>query len=183
MLDSEARASVALDGQTFAAGLPTAWIFDLDGTLFQTNRDAPSGGRDWYDYARLLEDWPIPATIDCALSLQRSGQKLLFVTARPHEARDLTIQQLRRHYLVNERDEIDLFMRPTSEHLDHDLKREIYVNLIKPRWQIQGVFEDNPDVVDMWVSCGLTVFQVKGPHNRDKPPAGTESMTDRIAAP
>lgn len=171
LLGKEAESSVALDGETFTVDtLPTAWIFDLDGTLFCTNRDHPDGGRGWYDYARLLEDWPIPAAIDVAVSLQRMNQKLLFVTARPHEARDLTIEQLKRHYLVprlaNGQDEVELFMRPTSEHLDHDLKRMIYRNEIKPHWDIRGVFEDNEDVAHMYRDEGLTVFQVKGPHQQ-----------------
>lgn len=167
----EAESSAWLDGGTFTIPtLPTAWIFDLDGTLFCTNRDAPDGGRGWYDYARLLEDWPIQATIDIAQMLDRMNQKLLFVTARPEEARGLTLDQLSRHYLAprtnSRRQAIDLFMRPTSEHLDHDLKRMIYRNQIKPRWNVQGVFEDNPDVAEMYVQEGLTCFQVKGPHQQ-----------------
>lgn len=172
LLGEEAKSSVKLDGETFTIDtLPRAWIFDLDGTLFCTNRDAPDGGRGWFDYARLLEDWPIQATLEVALNLKRAEQKLLFVTARPEEARELTLDQLSRHYLLD-RDwengggwaEPDLFMRPTSEHLDHDLKRMIYRDQIKPHWDIRGVFEDNPDVADMYKAEGLTVFQVKGPH-------------------
>lgn len=166
LMGAEAESSVRLDGQTFQVDtLPTAWIFDLDGTLFCTNRDSPDGGRGWYDYARLLEDWPIQATVEIAHRLQKAGEQLLFVTARPTEARELTLAQLRRHWLIpTDRDEVQLFMRPTTEHLDHDLKRMIYRDLIKPRWQVQGVFEDNPDVADMYKAEGLTVFQVKGPH-------------------
>lgn len=168
MMGREAESSVALDGETFTIDtLPTAWIFDLDGTLFCTNRDSPDGGRGWFDYARLLEDWPIQGTVDLALMLQHAGQKLLFVTARPEEARDLTLAQLRRHWLIPAAsDEVQLFMRPTTEHLDHDLKREIYRQQIKPHWDIRGVFEDNPDVADMYVQEGLNVFQVKGPHQK-----------------
>lgn len=169
MAGREAESSVALDGETFTIDtLPRAWIFDLDGTLFCTNRDAPDGGRGWFDYARLLEDWPIQATVDLAQMLDQMNQKLLFVTARPEEARGLTLDQLSRHFLAPRtqvrRQAVELFMRPTSEHLDHDLKRMIYREQIKPHWQIQGVFEDNPDVADMYKAEGLTVFQVKGPH-------------------
>lgn len=165
----EAESSVALDGGTFTIDtLPIAWIFDLDGTLFCTNRDSPDGGRGWFDYARLMEDWPIQGTVDLALMLQRAGQKLLFVTARPEEARGLTLDQLSRHFLAPRtqlhRQNVDLFMRPSDEHLDHDLKRMIYRQQIKPHWDIRGVFEDNEDVADMYRNEGLTVFQVKGPH-------------------
>lgn len=166
LLGREAEASVRLDGQTFTIEtLPTAWIFDLDGTLFCTNRAAPDGGRGWFDYARLLEDWPLHGTVEIARMLQKAGEQLLFVTARPTEARELTLAQLRRQWLVPaDSDEVQLFMRPTSEHLDHDLKRMIYRDLIKPRWQVQGVFEDNEDVAEMYKAEGLLVFQVKGPH-------------------
>lgn len=165
MLGREAEASARLDGQTWPVGLPIAWIFDLDGTLFCTNRDAPDGGRGWFDYARLLEDWPLNGTVEIARMLQKAGEQLLFVTARPTEARELTLAQLRRHWLVPaDSDEVQLFMRPTSEHLDHDLKRMVYREQIKPHWDIRGVFEDNEDVADMYKAEGLTVFQVKGPH-------------------
>lgn len=181
MLETEARASAALDGQTFALEepaiaecdpRPTAWIFDLDGTLFCTNRDAPYGGRDWFDYARLLEDWPIQATIDIAQTLLRAGHELLFVTARPADpdVRELTTEQLRRNFLVPNGDlgRLRLFMRETSEGLDDDLKERIYREQIEPHWAVQGVFEDSEPCVMMWQELGLTAFQVRGPHNRDQ---------------
>jgi hypothetical protein len=167
LLGAEAESSSRLDGETYPIDtLPRAWIFDLDGTLFCTNRDAPDGGRGWFDYARLLEDWPIQGTLEIARNLMRAEEQILYVTARPEEAREQTLVQLERNWLVPpyRGDDLQLFMRPTMEHLDHDLKRMIYRNEIKPRWQVQGVFEDNEDVAEMYVNEGLTVFLVKGPH-------------------
>jgi hypothetical protein len=163
----EAISSAALDGETYPIDtLPRAWIFDLDGTLFCTNRDSPDGGRGWFDYARLLEDWPINGTLEIARNLMRAEEQILYVTARPEEARERTLVQLERNGLVPPYggDDLQLFMRPTTEHLDHDLKRMIYRGLIRNRWQVQGVFEDNEDVAEMYKNEGLTVFQVKGPH-------------------
>lgn len=162
-LRAEAIASTRLDGETFAVDtLPRAWVFDLDGTLFQIDPD-------WATRQKLLQAEPIEAVLDVALTLKKAGQQLLFVTARFDDCRADTIQQLQNHYLLDRweseaEQNSHLYMRDTSatyQPLDFDYKEMVYYRDLKPNWDIRGVFEDDEDCAFMWQSHGLDVFQVR----------------------
>ena len=170
LLGQEAESSVALDGETYPVETnPRAWMFDIDGTLTVPWEDGQAGKRGWYEYERLLEDVPNPATVELALHLKRAEIPLVFLTARPERWAELTLQQLNRFYLVDghtPRADVNLFMRPDGDEdvPDELVKLTLYRTLVKPRWQIQGVFEDNPRCIETWLDEGLPCFQ---PHCRD----------------
>jgi hypothetical protein len=162
-LIDEAIASVALDGQTFTVDpRPLAWIFDLDGTLFQIDPD-------WETRQKLQQAEPIQAVLDVALTLKRAGQQLLFVTARFDDCRAATIEQLQNHYLLDRwgngaTEDPHLFMRDTSatyQPLDYEYKQVTYQTRIFPNWNIRGVFEDDAACCAMWQDLGLTVSQIR----------------------
>jgi FMN phosphatase YigB (HAD superfamily) len=162
-LIDEAIASASLDGETFTTDpRPLAWIFDLDGTLFQIDPD-------WETRQRLLQAEPIQAVLDVALCLKRAGQQLLFVTARFDDCREATIEQLQNHYLLSRwgdgpKEVPHLFMRDSTsdrQPLDFDYKEMVYQKSIKPNWNVRGVFEDDEDCAHMWQSHQLDVLQVR----------------------
>ena len=60
---------------------------------------------------------------------------------------------------LNEPDE--LFMRPTGDtRKDSILKKEIYDNHIKGKYNVKYVLDDRDSVVEMWREQGLTCLQV-----------------------
>lgn len=171
LLGQEAESSVALDGETYPVEAnPRAWMFDIDGTLTVPWENGQPGKRGWYEYERLLEDVPNPATLELAWTLRRAEIPLVFLTARPERWAELTLQWLDRNFMVTRgtpTDEVNLFMRPDGDEdvPDELVKLTLYRTLVKPRWTILGVFEDNPKCINTWLDEGLPVFQ---PHCREQ---------------
>lgn len=166
MVGREAESSVRLDGETYPVETnPRAWMFDIDGTLTEWNSGEDPTRRGWFDYDRLLEDRPNPATVELAWTLKRAELPLIFVTARPEVYADATIKWLDRHFLVTKDSPIPLFMRPDDdlETPDQMVKKTLYRTLVKPNWTVLGVFEDNERCISAWLAEGLPVFQ---PHYR-----------------
>ena len=55
----------------------------------------------------------------------------------------------------------DLYMRKDGDYRpDCIVKREIYEQEIKDKYDVVGVFEDRDSCVKMWRALGLTCFQV-----------------------
>lgn len=169
LMGTEAESSVRLDGETCPVETnPRAWMFDIDGTLTEWNSGEDPQTRGWFDYDRLEEDRPNPATIELAWMIRRAEIPLIFITARPERWAEQTLRWLDRHYLVTKNsanDEVNLFMRPDDdmETPDQVVKRALYTSLVRPNWTVLGVFEDNDRCVNTWLNEGLSVFQ---PHHR-----------------
>jgi predicted kinase len=135
-----------------AGGLPEAIIVDIDGTVALMN------GRSPYDMTRVGEDRPNPAVITAVRAMRATGHHIVFCSGRTEEARVATERWLDRHVEVPYE---ALFMRPTGDtRKDSIVKAEIFEREIRHRWSITGVFDDRAQVVRMWRSLGLTVFQV-----------------------
>ena len=128
-----------------------AVIVDIDGTVAtRTNRDP-------YDYSKVLDDATKPDVIEVVKALWQSGNEILFVTARDDICFDDTYEWIRLHCPPA----VKLFMRKTGDiRNDSVVKREIYEELIKPKWEVLCVLDDRQRVVDMWRSIGLTCLQV-----------------------
>lgn len=170
MMGQEAESSVKLDGETWPVETnPRAWMFDIDGTLTEWNSGEGQGGqRGWFDYDRLLEDRPNPATVELAWTLKRAELPLIFVTARPERYAEQTLRWLDQNFMVTRSSpsqEVPLFMRPDGDEdlPDQMVKKTLYRTLVKPNWTILGVFEDNSHCISMWLDEGLPCFQ---PHYR-----------------
>jgi predicted kinase len=134
------------------AGLPEAIIVDIDGTVALMN------GRDPYDMTRVAEDRPNPAVITAVRAMHATGHHIVFCSGRTEEARVATERWLAQHVAVPYQ---ALLMRPNGDsRKDSIVKAEIFERDIRPRWSVTGVFDDRAQVVRMWRSLGLTVFQV-----------------------
>lgn len=171
MLGREAESSSRLDGETWPIETnPRAWMFDIDGTLTERVEEGQQGlgQRGWFEYERLEEDRPNAATVELAETFRRSGISLVFITARPEQFAEPTLRWLTRFGLVDgftPASEVPLFMRPSDDKdcPDWVVKPALYRALIRPHWQILGVFDDSPECVDAWLDEGLVAFQ---PHFR-----------------
>ena len=133
-------------------GLPEAVLVDIDGTV------ALMGDRSPYDMTRVDGDRPNPTVITAVRAMHAFGHHIVFCSGRSDDCRELTEAWLATH--VNVPYEA-LFMRATGDNRkDAVVKAEIFEQEIRHRWAVTGVFDDRNQVVRMWRSLGLTVFQV-----------------------
>jgi predicted kinase len=133
-------------------GLPEAVLVDIDGTV------ALMGDRSPYDMTRVDEDRPNHTVITAVRAMHAFGHHIVFCSGRSDDSRDLTEAWLAEHVGVPYE---ALFMRATGDtRKDSIVKAEIFEREIRHRWAVTGVFDDRNQVVRMWRSLGLTVFQV-----------------------
>lgn len=132
--------------------LPEAILVDIDGTV------ALMGLRNPYDMSSVSADTPHQAVITAIRAMHAAGHHIVFCSGRSDDARDDTVSWLAEHVGVAYE---ALFMRATGDHRpDSEVKAEIFEREIRHRWRITAVFDDRNQVVRMWRSLGLTVFQV-----------------------
>jgi predicted kinase len=131
---------------------PKIVVVDIDGTVALMTDRGP------YDWSRVGEDQPNPAVIAAVRAMHAAGHGIVFVSGRDEVCRPQTESWLAAQVGVPyER----LHMRPRGDHRkDSVVKREIFDREIRHRWHVVGVFDDRQQVVRMWRSLGLTVFQV-----------------------
>jgi hypothetical protein len=56
---------------------------------------------------------------------------------------------------------VELYMRKTDDYRDDTIvKRELYENYIKDKFNVVAVFDDRPKVLRMWRKLGLFTFNV-----------------------
>jgi hypothetical protein len=141
------------------------YIFDLDGTIFDCSHRlhfiAEGKKKDWGGFFNAcVDDEPIWSVIDVALALLNAHHKLVFVSGRSEIVRDKTEHKIRQAFGYA-LPELTLYMRRKNDHRPDDLvKREILERNFPDLSVIGGVFDDRNQVVKMWRSLGLKVFQV-----------------------
>lgn len=133
----------------------SAMIVDIDGTIaLRTTREP-------YDHDASMEDvvnWSVVKIIDTLY--QQKEWDLLLVSGRQEKFRMVTEYWIWRHALFG-LTPITLFMRATGDvRSDEVVKQELYEQHIRPRYDVQVVFDDRDRVVKMWRSLGLLCLQV-----------------------
>lgn len=135
-----------------APGAPPAVVVDIDGTVALMNDRNP------YDMTRVSQDTPNHAVISAVRAMHAAGHLVVYCSGRTDDCRDQTEAWLARHVAVPYE---NLFMRITGDQRrDSVVKEEIFEREIRGRYHVVGVFDDRAQVVRMWRSLGLTVFQV-----------------------
>lgn len=130
--------------------LPDAIIVDLDGTL------AIMGDRSPFDVSRCDQDLPNKPVLETVLKWQ-SSTNIIIVSGRTDDGQAKTKYWLQQYGVKYQQ----IFMRKTGDmRKDSKVKAEIYHNYICDRYNILFILDDRQQVVDMWRSLGLTVFQV-----------------------
>ena len=134
----------------YTPNLPDAIIVDMDGTL------AIMSDRSPYDVSRCDRDLPNKPVLETVLKWQ-SNTTIIIVSGRTDDGREKTEAWLKQ-YGVNYK---HIYMRKTGDmRKDSLIKQEIYDRFIRDRYNISFILDDRQQVVDMWRSLGLTVFQV-----------------------
>lgn len=130
--------------------LHDAIIVDIDGTL-AIRRD-----RGPYDWSKVGQD-DVNDTIRKLLIRYRSIQQLILVSGRDECCRSETIDWLKRNNIAYD----ELFMRPEGNNeKDSIIKKRIYEDHIKGKFNVDFVLDDRNQVVKMWRELGLTCLQV-----------------------
>lgn len=133
--------------------LSDAYIFDIDGTLAHMKDRSP------YEWDRVGEDSVDEDVANILDSLKEKSQTNIFIVS----GRDSVCQMETEKWLDDNEIKYDkIFMRPTGDKRpDTDVKREIYENNIRGKYNVLGVFDDRDSVVQLWRSLGLKCFQVE----------------------
>ncbi len=131
--------------------LPTAIICDIDGTLAKMTDRSP------YDYTKVMTDIPNRDVSRLVKSIENVGAIVILVSGRDSSCREETEEWLYKHEIPYDY----LYMRPAgNSENDTIIKKRIYDENIKDKYNILCVFDDRDRVVKMWRSLGLTCLQV-----------------------
>lgn len=126
-------------------------LVDIDGTVSHMVDRSP------YEYSKVGSDSPDKNVIDVVDALWKASNTLIFITAREDSCYEETYA-----WLINNCPPFSkLYMRKTGDYRsDAEVKKEIYENYIKDKFNVLCVLDDRQSVVDMWRSLGLTCLQV-----------------------
>jgi predicted kinase len=128
--------------------LPDVVLCDLDGTI------ALIGDRSPYDAAKCeldLVNEPVRSI------LQNSGKAIVFVSGREDKFKPQTLAWLAKHNISFD----GLYMRQSGDsRKDSIVKREIYDEFIRDKYNVAFVLDDRDQVVRVWRDLGLTCLQV-----------------------
>ena len=139
------------------------YIFDIDGTLADLShrlhfiQSKPSNWTAFF--AACYKDTPIQEVVMTARLLHETGAKIVMVSGRSDEVQVQTADWFREHGVPCD----VLYMREQGDHReDAVVKAELLADVIAddPENSIVAIFEDRKQVVAMYRSKGLRVFQV-----------------------
>jgi hypothetical protein len=134
--------------------LPKIVICDIDGTL------ALMGDRDKFDPTTGEDQLnnPIANILKVYDNQTVFPVDLILVTGREEKYRKFTEDWLQKNGITHYK---ELYMRPTGDfRKDFVVKKEIYENHIKGKYDVLFVLDDRDQVVLMWRELGLTCLQV-----------------------
>lgn len=140
-----------------------AWIFDIDGTLANTEHrlhhiKPPQGGKkNWGSFFReAYKDQPYEHVRTISHLVYALGAfSVIVLTARPEDRREDTVAWLQEHGIKYDM----LLMRPVGEYKpDFEVKRDLYLEHLKDKYKIICAFEDRLQVAKMWRKEGVPVL-------------------------
>jgi hypothetical protein len=133
--------------------LEDAIICDIDGTLAHMN-----GKRSPYDWNKVDRDDLDEVIAEQLRKHRKIGDKIIIVSGRDGSCLDLTKEWLDFYKIPYD----EIYMRAKDDYRkDSIVKKEIYENNIKGRYNVTVIYDDRNQVVEMWRSLGLKVLQVE----------------------
>lgn len=135
-------------------GLPDCIIVDIDGTL------ASSVHRKIFDETAYGTDEVIVPVVKVLRSVRREiGYTVLLFSGR--EDKGIARKNTERWLIDNDIPHTAVFMRKEGDHRDDTIvKREMFEEHVREKYNVAFVIDDRPSVVQMWVDLGLFVFNV-----------------------
>lgn len=130
--------------------LPDAIIVDMDGTL------ALMGDRSPYDVSKCDQDPPNYPVLETVLKWQ-GDREVIIMSGRTDDGKAATESWLKQYDVKYKY----IYMRTLGDmRKDSIVKQELYEQNILGKFNVSFILDDRQQVVDMWRSLGLTVFQV-----------------------
>lgn len=132
-------------------GESAAVIFDIDGTL------AIMGDRSPFDWKRVGLDAPNDPVVEMAIHHRDMGDRIVLMSGRSSACRAETEAWLDEHNVPYH----ELHMRKEGDsRKDSEVKLELYDRHVRDKYRVYCVYDDRPQVVEMWHGLGLFVFNV-----------------------
>lgn len=156
--------------QNIDHSLPWAIICDLDGTVSLFNVTRKDGSievrhpgapvRNPYDASQADNDMVNEPVAEVLEKMAEAGYQIIFCSGRTEQYRSQTIKFLDKHISFK----YQLLMRreDDSRH-DEIVKKEIYDNHIRDKFNVLFVFDDRLKVCKMWHNLGIMLFRVGDP--------------------
>lgn len=130
--------------------LPTAILCDIDGTLALMKDRSP------FEWSRVGEDLPNQPVVSLVKKLIED-KTIIFMSGRDEVCRAETEAWLSAHGMPY----APLYMRPEGNQAkDSIIKRHLFDENIRGKFNIEFVLDDRDQVVEMWRDMGLTCLQV-----------------------
>ena len=140
--------------------LPKGIIVDLDGTLTDVAHRVHHVQKEVKDKKAFnslmgkdsLNHW----CFELMEGMRERGYKIILITGRPEKYWDETVAWLERNRVVYD----ELYMRPLRAGVPDSLvKKKVYEEYVRSRFNIAFVIEDRLSVVRMWREVGLVCLQ------------------------
>jgi uncharacterized HAD superfamily protein len=139
---------------------PTAYIYDVDGTL--ANIDPylhyVRGPEKDYDafHSASINALPNYGVIQMLNNTVFDGHAVLIVTSRKEKWRGLTSMWLARNNIRSHA----LFMRTDEDHRpDYEVKKDI-LDKINKHWNVLHAVDDNPSIIKLWEEHGIPTTKI-----------------------
>lgn len=133
-----------------------AIICDLDGTLFDCKWRREKFLPNFNEFNKNHIHDKIKQPILEILKSMKDKYEIIFISGRNEDFRKITEEQLSKYI-----DKYILFMRQNNDFRgDEIIKKEIYIEKIKDKYNILFVLDDRQKVVNMWRDLNLTCLQV-----------------------
>ena len=142
-----------------STSLPNAVVFDIDGTVAHMHNRGP------YDWNKVGHDLPKYAVVQLAQFYYKLGLRVIFLSGRDGICYRETRKWLADNIFPN--GNYRLFMRAEGDtRKDSIVKLELFKNNIADNYYITSLFDDRPQVVNMWHDIGIpNVFAVGDQRN------------------
>lgn len=141
---------------TFDKNKENVIICDIDGTLAHM-----SGKRNPFEWDKVDRDDLDEVVAERLKKHHQLNEKIIIVTGRDESCRELTEEWLKFYEIPYN----EMYMRPKNDfRKDNIIKKEIFENNLKDKYNILFVYDDRNQVVSMWREMGIKVFQVEEGH-------------------
>lgn len=125
---------------------------------YKNKEDFKPNPRGYYDYSRVYEDL---VNMPVQKIVKNYNGHLIFMSGREDTSMDKTRQWLSDQGVYYDWNSMKLFMRKKDDYRkDCIIKEEIFRQEILGKYYVKFLLDDRNQVVDMWRSLGLKVFQV-----------------------
>jgi len=127
-----------------------AILSDLDGTISDRRHRLHhiEGKKDWVSFFEgLIHDPPIQQTIKQIEQLMSGDTKLIFVTGRPEKYRLLSQEWIEQNTPFKN---YMLLMRKEKDYRKDLIVKKEMLDKIKKNYSVDKVFEDQPEIAEMW---------------------------------